>query len=205
MSAAPAAALIDDEPVADGLVGRLPPRPVELAERLAPAEVLVAIGLGCSLGDRRGRLEGVVRALGGAVGVRVLRVSRWYRTPPMRGGTARGWFLNGVALVSTTWTPHVLLDRCRALEAQAGRRRARYWGDRPLDLDILLVDGVVSDRPELVLPHPGIAVRPFVWRPLLEVWPEAVDPRTGRAWRELAQVSTPRPAPIGIAARGRVP
>ena len=49
----------------------------------------------------------------------------WTPVPPMRGGTAVGWFLNGVALYETTLSPATLLDRCRALETASGRRRAR--------------------------------------------------------------------------------
>ena len=57
----------------------------------------VAVGLGSNLGDRRATLELALRQLDSHVGV--LRASRWVRTPPMRGGTASGWFLNGVALL----------------------------------------------------------------------------------------------------------
>ncbi|MFT6142310.1 MAG: 2-amino-4-hydroxy-6-hydroxymethyldihydropteridine diphosphokinase [Myxococcota bacterium] len=110
----------------------------------------------------------------------------------MRGGTARGFFLNAVAKIETELTAEVLLDICRTLEENAGRRRARFWGDRPLDLDILLVDGRVIETSTLRVPHPGIAQRPFVHRPLLEVWPDAVDARTGRLWTDAVKIDTPR-------------
>jgi 2-amino-4-hydroxy-6-hydroxymethyldihydropteridine diphosphokinase len=132
----------------------------------------VAIGLGASLGDRRCTLERTVHQLDHTPGLQLVRVSRWYRSPPMRGGAATGWFLNGVAVYTSTLSPDAVLDRCRMLEQAAGRRRARHWGDRPLDLDVLFVEGHTSDDPELVLPHPGIATRPFVWQPLREAWPE---------------------------------
>lgn len=161
----------------------------------------VAIGLGSSLGDRHGWIELALRKLDARPDTRVLRTSRLVRTPPMKGGTARGWFLNAVALVETDAEPRVLLDACAALEEAAGRRRKSHWGDRTLDLDILVVDGIVSDDPWLVLPHPGIAARPFVLGPLIEVWPDAVDPRTGVAYRELATGDGPSPVPVGILAR----
>jgi 2-amino-4-hydroxy-6-hydroxymethyldihydropteridine diphosphokinase len=159
--------------------------------------VKAAIGLGCSLGPRRATLERTVHQLHATPHTRVLRVSRWWRTPPMRGGTARGWFLNGVVLVETELSPDALLDRCIALERRAGRRRARHWGDRTLDLDLLHVEGVTSDGPRLVLPHPGIGRRPFVRLPLREVWPEAVDPRSGATWLDLSELAGPRPVPAG--------
>lgn len=139
----------------------------------------LAIGLGASMGDRRRTLERTVVHLGAHPELTLLRCSRWYRTPPMAGGTARGWFLNGVALYEAALSPEAALARCRALETAAGRRRARHWGDRPLDLDLLAAEGVTRDTPTLTLPHPGAAVRPFVWWPLREVWPAMAEQLRG--------------------------
>lgn len=119
------------------------------------------------------------------------------RTPPLAGGTARNWFLNGVALLMTDLDPFELLERCIALEAQAGRRRQLHWADRPLDLDLLLVEDEVIETERLVVPHPAIARRPFVLEPLLKIWPDAVDPRTGRRYASLEPAPGPRPAPAG--------
>ncbi len=120
----------------------------------------------------------------------------------MRGGTARGWFLNGVALLETSLSPLSLLDLCIALEAGAVRRRARFWGDRTLDLDVLLHTGAApgESAPRLVLPHPGIPHRSFVLRPLLEAWPGATDPVTGRPWADLADLRGPDAVPCGVMA-----
>jgi 2-amino-4-hydroxy-6-hydroxymethyldihydropteridine diphosphokinase len=144
----------------------------------------LALGLGASLGPRRATLERTLARLDARPDVAVLRVSRWYRSAPMSGGTARGLFLNGVALLDLKMTPRAFLDLCRGLEHDAGRRRARYWSDRPLDLDLLVADGLRSDDPDLTLPHPGVLSRAFVYWPLLEVWPEALD-----------QFPVPRPPP----------
>ena len=144
----------------------------------------LALGLGASLGPRRATLERTLARLDARADVSVVRVSRWYRSAPMPGGTATGLFLNGVALLETTLTPRALLDVCRRLEHDAGRRRARYWSDRPLDLDLLVADGPPLDEPELTLPHPGVLTRAFVYWPLMEVWPEALD-----------RLPTPRPPP----------
>jgi len=126
-----------------------------------------------------------------------VRLSSWVRTPPLPGGAARNWFLNGVALLRTALDAEALLDRCITLEALAGRRRQLYWADRPLDLDILLVDGECIDRERLVVPHPAIAQRPFVLEPLLQIWPDAIDPRTLRSYADLDRAPGPRPAFAG--------
>lgn len=160
---------------------------------------LVAIGLGSSLGRRRTQLELAIKQLASKDGLRLLRVSRWYLTPPMAGGTARCPFLNGVALFETKLNPEEVLDHCRTLESTAGRRRARFWGDRPLDLDILMYGSRISDDPTLTLPHPAIAQRPFVLTPLIEVWPDAVNPRTDEPWRAAPNPLGPTPVAIGVA------
>jgi 2-amino-4-hydroxy-6-hydroxymethyldihydropteridine diphosphokinase len=158
--------------------------------------VKAAVGLGCSLGDRRRTLESAVRKLTAHPSIRLVRCSRGYRTPPMRGGTARGWFLNAVVVVDTELEPLELLEVCRGLERRAGRRRARWWGDRTLDLDLLLLGGRMVHTAELQLPHPAIGARPFVRTPLVEVWPDAVDPRTGTLYRELPAAAGPRAVPV---------
>jgi 2-amino-4-hydroxy-6-hydroxymethyldihydropteridine diphosphokinase len=163
--------------------------------------VKLAIALGASLGDRRLAVETALRSLAAKPGMALLRVSRWYRTPPLAGGTARNWFVNGVAVFETERDPGEVLDLCVALEVRAGRRRARHWGDRPLDLDLLLADGVVRSSGRLTLPHPGIARRPFVLVPLLEVWPDATDPTTGVRYASLPRPGGPRPVPIGAWSR----
>lgn len=161
----------------------------------------VAIGLGSSLGERRRVLERTVRQLGAGTSMEFLRASCWYRTPPLKGGTARNWFLNGVALFETSLGPYEVLERCRILEDTAGRRRGRYWADRPLDLDVLQMGDVLLDDPELTLPHPSIAVRNFVLVPLLEVWPNAVNPRSKRPWSQVIVPPAPRLIRVGVASK----
>jgi len=162
-----------------------------------------AIGLGCSLGDRRSRLDTTVHQLAAHPDLQLLRCSRWYRTPPMHGGMATGWFLNGVVTFETRLPGHALLELCRELEARAGRRRARFWGDRTLDLDLLLLEQQVLDDTQLTLPHPAIAQRPFVRTPLLEIWPDAANPRTRTPYREHPPATGPRAIPVGVIALPR--
>ena len=165
----------------------------------------VAVGMGSSLGDRRRQLELAVAVLDATSHTRFVRASRWYRTPPMRGGSARGWFLNGVVAFDTELDPTGFLSECIALEQRLGRRRARHWGDRTLDLDVLLAGEHIIDTPQLQLPHPAIAQRAFVLVPLREALPDAVDPITGVRFADLPVPGGPTPAPVGVLARGRFP
>ena len=79
--------------------------------------------------------------------------------------------------------PYRLLEECRRLEAAAGRVRAARWGPRTLDADVLWIDGVVLDDPELTVPHPRWRERRFVLAPLAELAPDLADEAdAGRRW-----------------------
>lgn len=161
----------------------------------------VAIGLGSSLGDRERALQLALSRLSRS-DMTLTRVSRPVRTPPLRGGTARGWFLNAVALFSTALPPQAVLERCIEIERSAGRRRGRYWADRPIDLDMLLYGDQIVRTEALTIPHPSIAKRAFVLYPLLEIWPDATDPRTHEPYASCPPPPGPAPTPTGILARG---
>ena len=54
--------------------------------------------------------------------------------------------------------------------------RQERWGPRTLDVDILLIDGVTVDDPDLEIPHPRWRERRFVLQPLADIAPDLVDP-----------------------------
>jgi 2-amino-4-hydroxy-6-hydroxymethyldihydropteridine diphosphokinase len=107
----------------------------------------------------------------------VTAVSPVYETSPMGGPTGQGPYLNVVVelAVPAGADPHQLLEECRRLEAAAGRVRAVRWGPRTLDADVLWVDGVSLDDPELTVPHPRWRERRFVLAPLADLAPDLVD------------------------------
>ena len=76
------------------------------------------------------------------------------------------------------------------LENEAHRVREVRWGPRTLDVDVVTVDGVTSDDPSLLLPHPGTPDRATVLIPWLDVDPDAVVPGHGRAADLLAKLDT---------------
>lgn len=142
--------------------------------------VTAFVGVGANLGDRLGTIEAVLHVLDDLPGSRVADVSGVYETAPWGGRDDDGRerhveqpaYLNAVARLETTLTPHALLDELLATEAAFGRDRSREerWGPRVLDLDLLLHgDQVVDDPPRLVVPHPRLHERGFVLVPLLEV------------------------------------
>ena len=91
-------------------------------------------------------------------------------------------FLNAAIAVDCPLAPLALLDALLQIERDLGRDRsadAVRWGPRTIDLDVLWIDGVVLDDPRLVVPHPRVEERAFAMVPLLEVAPDARNPRTG--------------------------
>jgi 2-amino-4-hydroxy-6-hydroxymethyldihydropteridine diphosphokinase len=137
------------------------------------------LSLGSNLGDRIAHLRGVVDGLGD----RVVLASGVYETPPW-GDVEQPAYLNAVLLVVG---PDDWLEVARAAETAAGRVRdpERRFGPRTLDVDVIMVwddedQPVVSDDPELTLPHPRAHLRAFVLKPWLDIQPYAQLP--GHGW-----------------------
>ncbi len=131
------------------------------------------LGLGSNLGDRSAHLGRAV-ALIGAKGD-LVAVSPVYETEPV-GGPDQGPFLNVVVELVTEDSARALLERCRELEADAGRVRSVRFGPRTLDADVLLVGDEAVAEPDLVVPHPRMFERRFVLAPLADLAPELVPP-----------------------------
>jgi 2-amino-4-hydroxy-6-hydroxymethyldihydropteridine diphosphokinase len=137
------------------------------------------LSIGSNLGDRLAHLQGAVDGLRPWLRA----VSPVYETAPW-GPVEQDDYLNAVLLVSDdTAAPRDWLVRAHAAEQAAGRTRDVRWGPRTLDVDVVAVDDVASDDPELTLPHPRAAERAFVLVPWLAVDPNAV--LAGRPVRDL--------------------
>jgi 2-amino-4-hydroxy-6-hydroxymethyldihydropteridine diphosphokinase len=129
------------------------------------------LGLGSNLGDRAHLLATAADRLV-AVGRRA--VSPLYETDPV-GGPDQGAFLNLVVELDTDLSARQLLSVCRRLEEAAERVREERWGPRTLDVDVLWVDGVTVDEPDLTVPHPRMWERRFVLAPLRDLAPDLVS------------------------------
>jgi 2-amino-4-hydroxy-6-hydroxymethyldihydropteridine diphosphokinase len=133
------------------------------------------LSLGSNLGDRFAHLRSAVRGFADVLAA----VSPVYETAPW-GGVEQDDFLNAVLVVEDPATDAWgWLRRGQRLEQASGRVREVHWGPRTLDVDVVTVDGVTSDDPELVLPHPGTPERATVLRPWLDIDPAAELPGRG--------------------------
>lgn len=143
------------------------------------------IALGSNLGDKEKNLRRALLLLT-QQGVEVVRVSSFLSTEPY-GVTDQPQFLNAVACVRTSLAPLALLDVLLATELAMGRVRLRHWGERNIDLDLLLYEDVVLDTPRLRLPHPDMQNRDFVLLPLAEIAPELKHPTLQKTIYELKE------------------
>ena len=144
---------------------------------MTPEPHPVWLSLGSNLGDRLAQLLAGLACLGReglSGGIRFTGFSGVYETDPV-GYLDQPRFYNMTAKGLTKLSPQGLLELCQRAEREAGRRRLIHWGPRTLDVDILLYGALVSDAPELILPHPRAAERAFVLGPLAEMDPEMLD------------------------------
>jgi 2-amino-4-hydroxy-6-hydroxymethyldihydropteridine diphosphokinase len=137
---------------------------------------LVAVALGSNLGDRAENLRAARKAL--APDFMLGACSGLYETEPAYVLDQPRYY-NQVCQATTGLSPIAALQRLKALESQLGRVPSTRFGPRLIDLDLLFYDDQVLDTPQLVLPHPRLAERPFVLVPLAEIAPKLVHPRLG--------------------------
>lgn len=158
--------------------------PSELRSGIPGGRALDAVvGLGSNLGDRRATLESAIERLAELGEIRAR--SLLYETDPV--GPPQPDFLNAAVRLQTALTPVELLRALLGIERDFGRERREKWGPRTLDLDLLWIRDQVVDTPELVVPHPRLLERAFALVPLLDVAPEAADPRTGTQYEAVAR------------------
>ena len=144
------------------------------------------VALGSNLGDKEANLRKALELLQER-GVEVVKTSSFICTEPY-GVTDQPQFLNGVCEVRTSLEPLELLHTLLDIEQKMGRVRLRHWGERNIDLDLLLYEDVVIDTPELKLPHPDMQNRDFVLLPLAEIAPELVHPILQKSIEELSNL-----------------
>jgi 2-amino-4-hydroxy-6-hydroxymethyldihydropteridine diphosphokinase len=153
--------------------------------------VKVFLGLGSNLGDSRQIVLDAAKALEEVLSG--LRRASLYETKPLyvtdQAGfvnTAAEGFFTPEKASSPAASAREMLSRLHDIEARFGRDRAkeRRWGERFLDIDILLFGDFIVNENDIVIPHPRLKERRFALEPLLELFPDAVEPGTGLFYRD---------------------
>lgn len=144
---------------------------------------LVYIGLGANLDQPQQQLEQAFIELAQLPNSKLISKSSLYHSKPV-GPQDQPDYVNAIALLETDLSPLELLDALQQLEQNHGRIRKRHWGERTLDLDIILIDDLVISSERLIVPHPFAQQRSFVVYPLFEIAPTLSFPN-GKSLEQL--------------------
>ncbi|MGO2684213.1 2-amino-4-hydroxy-6-hydroxymethyldihydropteridine diphosphokinase [Microbacterium sp.] len=161
---------------------RMPPMPPP-DPRPGRDAVTAVIALGANLGDRAETIRRAVLRISRLPLIDDVRLSELHETVALRPDGPdpdAPSYLNAVAVVTTRLAPQVLLGLLHAIEDEHGRDRRERWGDRTLDLDLIVYGDMRSDDPHVQLPHPRAAERLFVLEPWLSLDPDAEIPGRGK-------------------------
>jgi 2-amino-4-hydroxy-6-hydroxymethyldihydropteridine diphosphokinase len=133
------------------------------------------LSLGSNLGDKIYNLRRAVNWLKESGDV--ISMSSVYKTSPVDMDAGTEPFLNLVLAIFSTLEPEEMLHRIKGFEGKMGRSESGSdYAPRIIDIDILMVDGLLISKPNLTVPHPRMTSRAFVLVPLNEIAPHVVDP-----------------------------
>lgn len=137
----------------------------------------IVLGFGSNLGDREELILSAYGLLEEDLG-ELINKSSFIETPAW-GFESDNSFINSVAVFETLKSPFEALEICNKIEKELGRKRNpehKGYQNRTIDIDILFYEDIILDTPTLKIPHPLIAEREFVLKPLKEILPNFLHP-----------------------------
>ncbi len=147
-----------------------------------PHVIPIALSLGSNTGDRLASLKNAVEAL--APYIEITAKSKIYETPPAYVSDQPA-FLNAAVIGTTKLEPLALLWFLKDIESEIGRLPTFRYGPRVIDIDIVFYGDTILETPELTLPHPRLAERDFVLRPLSDIAAAWKHPQSGKTVAEM--------------------
>jgi 2-amino-4-hydroxy-6-hydroxymethyldihydropteridine diphosphokinase len=149
---------------------------------VTPFKFRYLIALGSNTGERQKMLKDAANAIEKSIGP-IVEQAAIYETEPI--GVADSLFLNSALTAESNLSPQVVMTELLAIEQNLGRIRTEKWGNRTIDLDILLCEEkaavsswkqILIESPTLTLPHPEMLKRSFVMLPAIDVARDWVHP-----------------------------
>ncbi|MBE8182039.1 MAG: 2-amino-4-hydroxy-6-hydroxymethyldihydropteridine diphosphokinase [Candidatus Portiera sp.] len=133
------------------------------------------LGLGSNVGDPVANIKLACSKISEAPAIDLMKTSPLYQSSAMtlEAEDKQPDYVNAVVKCMVSCPPLKLLSIVKSMEQEMGRiANAAKWAARIIDIDILLMEEVTWNSPELKLPHPGLTLRPFVLYPLRDLAPK---------------------------------
>ena len=144
---------------------------------------MLVLLMGSNVGKREEYLKEAHSAVAGLLGAPMASSQIWETAA--WGGVAQGSFLNQAHRFSSVLNPFQLLQSLKKIEQQIGRRATDRWGNREIDIDILVYGSQWVSQPDLQIPHPRLSQRRFALIPMAEIASEWRHPITGQSVTDL--------------------
>ena len=147
----------------------------------------IYIALGSNMGDRLANLQQAVNRIDNEIG-QVSRCSSVYEVPAV--GFSGPIFLNACLVAESDKTPRAILKALQTIENKMGRKQVAdgLYHNRPIDLDLIMVDDELVNSDELTVPHPRLQDRLFVLQPLREIAPQKNVPNQNQTVSQLTKI-----------------
>lgn len=139
--------------------------------------------IGGNMGNRSAYLAQAISLMEASCGS-IVQCSSVYETAAW-GVTDQPSFYNQAIQLTTFMEPELLMQTLLEIEETMGRKRMVRMGPRIIDLDLLLMNNLVWQSPQLTLPHPALPDRRFALLPLAEIAAELVHPILHKTIAEL--------------------
>lgn len=139
------------------------------------AMAIAYIGLGANIDSPKEQIVTALHTINSLETTQLIDWSSLYQSKPL-GPDDQPDYTNAVAAIDTRLSSMQLLDALQNIEKQQGRVKYRHWGERCIDLDILLFGTETLSSERLNIPHHELKNRSFVVQPLLEIAPDLALP-----------------------------
>ena len=148
-------------------------------------EYTAYIAIGSNMGDRKANCLNGIDALVELSEACLIGTSKLYKTEPLYVEDQQ-WFINAVFAIKTKRPPLELFHIAKKVEKNFGRDYSvQRYGPRVLDLDLLIVDDLIVQTPQLMLPHPRLHERRFVLQPFVDIAPNLNHPVLNKSIQSL--------------------